>query len=197
MLVAEEGGDQMTPENMDTLLAQQCPEPTVRTLVRVRAGVAVAVLPSEGTSHQEAARRRRWRGCALTDLKVADLPRAHRLAEHALDRAPDRAFADRFVLDEADAQVVALLTGHGDADSDRLDTLLAAPLRRIGAGHLAQGLQAYLDTGSATEAADLLGLHAQTMRYRLRRITESTGRDPRRPWDRLVLEGALMAAATR
>lgn len=195
VLAADERGDQMTAESMDTFVAQQCPDPTLRTLVRVRAGVAVAILPTEGTSHQEAARQRRWRGCHLADLKVVDLPRAHRLAEHALDRAPDRAFADRFVLDEADAQVVSLLTGHVDADPDRLDTLLAAPLRRVGADHLAEGLQAYLDTGSATEAADLLGLHAQTMRYRLRRIVESTGRDPRRPWDRLVLEAALMAAA--
>lgn len=193
VLTPEDGGDRITAESMDTFVAQQCPEHTVRSLVRVRAGVAVAVLPTEVTSHQEAARQRRWRGCDLTDLKVADLPRAFRLAEHTLVRAPERAFADRSVLDEADAQVVALLTGHADADSDRLDTLLATSLRGTGVDHLAEGLQAYFDTGSATEAADLLGLHAQTMRYRLRRIVEVTGRDPRRPWDHLVLEAALMA----
>lgn len=192
VLTPEDGGDQITAESMDTFVAQQCPDHAVRTLVRVRAGVAVAVLPTEVTSHQEAARQRRWRGCHLAELKVADLPRAFRLAEHALDRAPQRAFADRSILAEADAQVIALLTGHADADPDQLDALVVAQLRTNGADHLTEGLQAYLDTGSAAEAADLLGLHAQTMRHRLRRIVEVTGRDPRRPWDHLVLEAALL-----
>ncbi len=195
VLTAGSGGEPITRETMGACLAQQVLEPSGGWLVRVRAGVAVAILPSGAVRDQDAVRQRRWRGCLLTDLLVADLPRAHRLTEHALDRAPERAFADRDVLDEADLQVLALLAGHGDADVGRLDTLLAAAWRGSGADHLGQGLQAYLDTGSAAEAADLLGLHAQTMRYRLRRIADITGRDPRRPWDRLVLEAALMATA--
>lgn len=197
VLVPEDGGEQITAESLDTFVAQQCPEHTVRTLGRVRAGVAVAVLPTGVTSHQEATRQRRWRGCHLSDLKVADLPRAFRLAEQALARAPERAFADRSVLAEADAQVVALLTGHGDADPERLATLVVAQLRSSGTDHLIEGLRAYLDTGSAAEAAELLGLHAQTMRYRLRRILEVTSRDPRRPWDHLVLEAAVMQTTDR
>lgn len=59
--------------------------------------------------------------------------------------------------------------------------------------HLREGLEAFLQTGSAVDAADLLGVHAQTMRYRLRRVNELTGRDARRGWDRTVLDAATLA----
>lgn len=52
-------------------------------------------------------------------------------------------------------------------------------------------LDAYLLTGNAVSAAHRLGIHAQTMRYRLRRIREITGRDPAQGWDRFLLEFAL------
>lgn len=194
ILTPEDPLEEITSQNLDAFLAEQCQNHAVRTLVRIRAGMGVTVVPTEVGDLQEAARQRRWRGCRIVEQKVADLPRAFRLAEHVLDRAPARAFADRSVLDEADAQVVALLTGHGDADPHRLDTLVLSKLRG-GTDHLLEGLKAYLDTGSAAEAADLLELHAQTMRYRLRRIVEVTGRDPRRPWDHLVLEAALLGRA--
>lgn len=94
---------------------------------------------------------------------------------------------------EPDAQVVALLTGHRDADPDRRRGLLLPPLSTSG-DHLIQGLRAYLDTGSAAAAAHLLGLHPQTVRYRLGRIRELTGRDPRHGWDRSVLEPAIIGS---
>jgi DNA-binding PucR family transcriptional regulator len=96
------------------------------------------------------------------------------------------------VLDEADAQVVAVLTGHGDADQERLRALVLEPLRATLADRLIDGLEAHVETGSATEAAKLLTIHSQTMRYRLGRIRELTGRDPRDGWDRLVLEAASL-----
>ena len=197
VLTSADALEEITAGDVDAFLAERCSEHAARTLFRVRARVAVAVLPTEVGDHHESVRQRRWRGCHMADLKVADMPRAFRLAEHSLSRAPERAFADRSVLNESDAQVVALLTGHGDADPDQLDALVLAKLRSNGTDHLTEGLQAYLDTGSAAEAAELLGLHAQTMRYRLRRIVEVTGRDPRRPWDHLVLEAALMGAIAR
>lgn len=194
VLSPEDSLEEITLHALDAFLTELCHDHAVRTLVRIRAGVGIAVVPTDVGDLQNAAGQRQWRGCRFADQKVADLPRAFRLAEHVLDRAPARAFADGSVLDEADAQVVALLTGHGDADPDRLDTLVLSKLR-LGTDHLLEGLQAYLDTGSAAEAAHLLELHAQTMRYRLRRIVEVTGRDPRRPWDHLVLEAALLVGA--
>lgn len=163
-------------------------------LARVRDGGAVALLPAEPGWDTAEVGRRGWRGCLLGGLAVPDLPRAARLGEHLLAHAPERAFADRAVLEEADAQVVALVAGHVDADAERLAALVLGGLRGDGPDHLADGLAAYLAAGSATEAAARLGLHAQTMRYRLRRLREVTGRDPRRPWDRLVLEAASLAA---
>ncbi|WP_330479255.1 helix-turn-helix domain-containing protein [Streptomyces platensis] len=37
-------------------------------------------------------------------------------------------------------------------------------------------------------AARRLGLHPQSLRYRLRRIADLTHRDPRDPWQRLTLD---------
>ena len=128
------------------------------------------------------------RACAVTARDAGDVPRAHRLAAHAVERAPARATAHGRVLDEADAQVVALLAAHRDADPARLAALVLGPVRDQ--AHLLAGLDAFLDAGSATAAAEVLGLHPQTMRQRLRRLVQRTGRDPRRPWDRFVLEAA-------
>ncbi len=124
----------------------------------------------------------------VTARNADDVPRAHRLAALAVDRAPARATADGRVLDETDALVLALLAAHRDADPARLATLALGPL--VDQPHLRAGLDAYLDTGSASAAAAALGLHPQTMRHRLRRLVQRTGRDPRRPWDRFVLETA-------
>ncbi|MEU7216841.1 helix-turn-helix domain-containing protein [Nocardia iowensis] len=52
---------------------------------------------------------------------------------------------------------------------------LATPAQR----HLLQGLAAYLAAASANTAAE--HLHPQTLRYRLRRAVELTGRDPAIP----------------
>ena len=63
-------------------------------------------------------------GCLVEATDTGDVPRAHRLAELAAATAPGRAFAVRPVLDEADAQVVALLAAHRDADPVRLAALV-------------------------------------------------------------------------
>jgi hypothetical protein len=60
---------------------------------------------------------------------------------------------------------------------------------------LRETLTAYVEGGNAVSAAHRLGVHPQTMRYRLRRIRELTGRDPGDGWDRFVLELALRAHA--
>ena len=55
-------------------------------------------------------------------------------------------------------------------------------------------LEAYLSLGGAlSEAADQLGIHRNTLSYRLQRIGELTGRDLASPRDRLLLRVALVA----
>lgn len=55
-------------------------------------------------------------------------------------------------------------------------------------------LEAYLSLGGAlSEAADRLGIHRNTLSYRLQRIAELTGRDLASPGDRLLLRVALVA----
>jgi len=156
-------------------------------LSRERDGTTVAVLASPGAPGPGP-------GCLVEAADTGDVPRAHRLAELAAATAPRRAFAGRPVLDEADAQVVALLAAHRDADPVRLAGLVLG--RVSGQPHLVAGLESFLTTGSATAAAELLDVHPQTMRHRLRRLVHLTGRDPRRPWDRFVLEVAASVPST-
>ena len=166
--------------------------PANAVLARERDGTTVAVLASPGRAAHSAPERtlhRTTRSCLVEAADTGDVPRAHRLAELAATTAPGRAFGDRAVLDEADAQVVALLAAHRDADPARLAALVLGRVRDQ--PHLIAGLEAFLATGSATAAAELLDVHPQTMRHRLRRLVHLTGRDPRRPWDRFVLEVAV------
>ncbi|MFE4551940.1 helix-turn-helix domain-containing protein [Streptomyces sp. NPDC056785] len=65
---------------------------------------------------------------------------------------------------------------------------MLGPLTDPGQGHLLAALTAYLDTGSANAAARELHLHAQSLRYRLRRVRDLTDRDPRDAWQRLTLD---------
>lgn len=59
-------------------------------------------------------------------------------------------------------------------------------------------LERYLAHGRALEAtARDLQVHANTVRYRLRRVAEVTGWDPLRPRDALVLQVALIAGRLR
>ena len=101
---------------------------------------------------------------------------------------------DRSVLGEGDDLVLALLAARPAADPARVVSSVLGAVSGPDSQHLVEGLDAYLRTGSASEGAALLGLHPQTMRYRLRRLVALTGRDPRRPWDRFVLEAARTAS---
>jgi DNA-binding PucR family transcriptional regulator len=56
-------------------------------------------------------------------------------------------------------------------------------------------LSAFLESGSALEAcARALFVHPNTVRYRLRRVSELTGLNPAHARDALVLRSAVMAA---
>lgn len=137
------------------------------------------------------------RGCAVQASRTNDLNRADQLAELCLDLAPDHAFANRPVLDEGDAQVLALLTANPHANPGRALECILQGVTEDANAHILDGLDAFLAHGSASSAAQRLDLHPQTMRYRLRRLHEITGRDVRRPWDRFVLGAARQCGANR
>jgi DNA-binding PucR family transcriptional regulator len=113
------------------------------------------------------------------------------VAGDALDTAPPHAFERDPVLTDGDAQVLALLTARRGADPAAVVRTVLRSLTEPAHAHLLEGLGAYLATGSATAAAESLRLHPQTLRYRLRRATDLTGRDPRDQWQRLTLDIAM------
>jgi DNA-binding PucR family transcriptional regulator len=88
---------------------------------------------------------------------------------HAAELLPERALlGDRAALDALHDLLVQPLAASGTALSDTLD--------------------AYLDCGAAVETcARRLFVHPNTVRYRLKKIAEVTGRDPTNPRDAYVL----------
>lgn len=75
----------------------------------------------------------------------------------------------------------------------RLVETVIAPLETAG-GELLRTLAGYLEGGAVLEAcARELFVHPNTVRYRLRRVSELTGRVPTDPRDALVLRTALVA----
>ncbi|MFC6148713.1 MULTISPECIES: helix-turn-helix domain-containing protein [Mumia] len=133
----------------------------------------------------------------LDDLTVAQLPRAYRLATGAYDHAPARAYARSGPLGLADVLLVALLAGTDPEAGSDLPAAALGPLLEPAQAHLLDGLAAYLDHGRATEAAAALSLHPQSVRHRLRRVRDLTGRDLDDSWDRLVVDVARTALGTR
>ncbi|MGW4993715.1 PucR family transcriptional regulator [Streptomyces mirabilis] len=155
----------------------------------VRGSRAVLLLPGAAAARAGVVLgARSWRGCAITGESLDRVAVAHRLAADALDTAPAHAHRPGRVLTDADAHVLALLGGHPAAAPDQVARLVLGPLTDPGQRHLMEALTAYIDAGSASAAARVLHLHAQSLRYRLRRIHALTSRDPRDPWQRLTLD---------
>ncbi|HJP74522.1 MAG TPA: helix-turn-helix domain-containing protein [Pseudonocardiaceae bacterium] len=80
----------------------------------------------------------------------------------------------------------------GDQEAERqLIEQVARPLEEAG-GELLETVDAYLDEGGTLEACSRrLFVHANTVRYRLRKATELTGRNAADPRDALVLRIGL------
>jgi DNA-binding PucR family transcriptional regulator len=131
------------------------------------------------------------RGSAVARRPITEVSASYRLAADGLGAAPEHAFDDRAVLDEGDNQLLALLTARPYADTNAVVAAVLGTLTEPAHNHLLAGLSAFIATGTATEAAAALHVHPQTLRYRLRRAREVTGRDPRRAWHRLALDTAL------
>ncbi|WP_084525432.1 PucR family transcriptional regulator [Nocardia vaccinii] len=99
---------------------------------------------------------------------------------HASELLPERALlGDRAAVEALNEYLVLPLAAAGSALSDTLD--------------------AYLDCGGAVETcARQLFVHPNTVRYRLKRIGEVTGRDPMNPRDAYVLRiAATIGRLTR
>ncbi|MEW1747570.1 PucR family transcriptional regulator [Streptomyces angustmyceticus] len=164
-------------------------------LVTVRGPRAVLLLPAAaGRAAPRALGERGLRGCAISGESLDRIAVAYRLAADALDAAPAHAHHPGRVLTDGDAQVLALLGGRPATTPEQIGRLILGPLVQPGRRHLMEALTAYLDTGSANAAARRLGLHPQSLRYRLRRIGDLTARDPRDPWQRLTLDIARTIA---
>ena len=86
-----------------------------------------------------------------------------------------------------------LLLGLPDAALEGFVDRVLGPVARTGA--LVESLRTLLDTGCRwSEAATRLGVHRHTLRYRMARLEEQTGRHPDRPADRMELWLAVTAA---
>jgi DNA-binding PucR family transcriptional regulator len=90
--------------------------------------------------------------------------------------------------------LLELASPHAGLRDGRLGDLLAADAEHA-AQHVAT-LRAYLDCGgNVARAADRLGLHPNTLRYRVRRLIELSGLDLEDPDERLVTELQLRLQA--
>ncbi len=94
---------------------------------------------------------------------------------------------------EADARLACLLATDL-AGRQELDAIIDSLGARDSEG-LVETLLAFFETGSAESAAHVIGVHPQTVRNRLRRVRERTGRDPTMGWSRFSLELAVRVRA--
>ncbi|MDI9933502.1 helix-turn-helix domain-containing protein [Rhodococcus sp. IEGM 1354] len=154
---------------------------------------AILLLPNriERFEVDAACRALMLRGCLIQKSAIGAISSSWRLAGEALDTAPPHAFELDAVLDAGDAQLLALLTARPNADTSAVVTAVLGPLIESANAHILEGLSAFIATGTATAAAAQLHVHPQTLRYRLRRAQELTGRDPRSAWHRLALDTAI------
>ena len=134
-------------------------------------------------------------GPVVVGPTAADLVGAHASAREALAglrAAPGRPDAPRPVA--ADDLLPERALGGDPAAHRRLVDAIVAPLAAAG-GELLRTLAAYVEGGGSLEAcARALFVHANTVRYRLRRVGEVTGHSPTHPRDAFVLRTALVVA---
>jgi hypothetical protein len=153
------------------LLVPEEPEPdTLLRAVGADATVACGKLAAPGQSLRDEVR--------ATDL----LLRAALAGERTGAFGPGDLLAEQLV--SSNSRVAAELdatVGHVLRDHDR-------------SGSLTETLRAYLATGSVPETARLVVIHPNTVVYRLRRVAELTGLDPRVPAQAAVLVLALASA---
>jgi DNA-binding PucR family transcriptional regulator len=174
-----------------------------RLIVGMRHGDVVALYP---VSDPDGVADARCQCAALIDALSIDIrvgmggwhpglaatASGYREALDATDIAEAKGIRDRAVaLDE-------VLIDHIFRSSPYADRILAETIRpmiqydRTHQSALVTTLRTYLDAGlNLTRTANALFVHANTVVYRLRRIRELSGRDPRNPDDVLILSLAI------
>lgn len=124
---------------------------------------------------------------------LRDTPRQLDLARTALSELP----AGRADLAEFPNDPLAKLMAHAPRETRRLASDVLGAVLELPADDreiLLNTLQTWFDHGgSAERAADKLCCHPNTVRYRLRRLHELTGRAPVDPWQATDLAAALRA----
>ncbi|MEV7603102.1 helix-turn-helix domain-containing protein [Kitasatospora sp. NPDC089797] len=177
---------------LDARAAGEPAGPELTALHTVLDGVGVALVKAvDPAALHRLAAGHGLTGALLTEVTAATAPRDYRLAVHGVRHAPAQVRAERRVLDRGDLEVVALVTGHPDADPSRVAGAVLGPLARDDSTR--RTLESVIYADGAAGAAARLHLHPQTVRYRLRRLAAATGRDPRTPWNRFVFQTALLA----
>jgi hypothetical protein len=139
-------------------------------------------------------------GIGVSVDSVAEVPRSRRAAEQALRVLVRRGGTARVVhIEEVRAHAVLLdlldiAAERAGMRDGRLGDLLAADPAH--ADQHRETLRAYLDcSGNVAEAARRLGVHANTLRYRVGRAVELSGLDLDDPDERLVTELQLRMPA--
>ncbi|MEV4413272.1 PucR family transcriptional regulator ligand-binding domain-containing protein [Catellatospora sp. NPDC049609] len=166
-------------------------------VVAVVAGGDVLAGVREGARQLAAAARgtRITAGVSETAAGVAELPAALAQARHAHDFAGERDGRVRVVGCGELASHDLLLAGVPRAARQAFADRLLAPLRAYDSSHnadLLRTLQMFLACdGSWTRCASAMHLHVNTLRYRIRRIADLTGRDLDSFADRVDLYLAL------
>ena len=129
-------------------------------------------------------------GVVLDVPDLANVAAAYQRAREVHELMRTAALPKGLTVGHDDALALALLAR---AREDDLAGQVTSGILRDLPAHpaLLETLDAYLLTGNATSAAHSLGIHHQTMRYRLKRIREITDRDPTQGFDRFLLELAL------
>ncbi|HEX3781934.1 MAG TPA: helix-turn-helix domain-containing protein [Pseudonocardiaceae bacterium] len=131
-------------------------------------------------------------GAVVAGPTVANLGEAHRSAADALSglRAVVGWPGAPRPVRAADLLPERALAGDPEAERQLIEQV-ARPLEEAG-GELLETVDAYLDSGGTLEACSRrLFVHANTVRYRLRKAAELTGRNAADPRDALVLRTGL------
>lgn len=119
---------------------------------------------------------------------AAELRRAELLLSVALQVGPGWYGADDLLLER-------LAVGSPQV-AESLDRLVVRPLRLADrSGLMESTLRTFLQTGSIPATAEIELVHPNTVAYRLRRVAERTGYDPRVPVEATVLALALATIA--
>jgi purine catabolism regulator len=185
-------GDGVTGERLRGALARELDRRGVRYLSTVRPGRAAFLVVARGEDEALALAR------ALVDVEPTARIGVGRPSQ---GRGLGRSLLEaRAALDAASASVASyrdlgsleLLLGLQDAALEAyVDRVLGPAVQN---DSLLESLSALLDTGCRwSEAAERLGVHRHTLRYRMERLREQTGRHPDDPEQRMELWLAVKA----